>query len=151
MAGAWVVLERTLAYAKERRAFGRPIGRFQVNRHKFATMATDLEASRQLLYDTALAWERGEDPVKEISMVKLHAGLVVNRVMNECLQIFGGYGYATETGIDRAWRDARVLRIGGGTDEVMREVISKTMGTLVTPTPTDVAAAAVVPSSLTST
>src|SRR6266550_6397399 len=125
VAGAWLVFEKTLEYAKERKAFGRPIGRFQVNRHKFATMATQLEAARQLVYDTALAWERGEYPVKEISMVKLYSGLVVNRVMNECLQLFGGYGYATETGIDRAWRDSRLLRIGGGTDEIMREVISK--------------------------
>jgi alkylation response protein AidB-like acyl-CoA dehydrogenase len=128
VAGAWLVFERTLAYAKERKAFGRPIGSFQVNRHKFASMATELEAARQLVYDTALAWERGEYPVKEISMVKLHAGLVVNRVINECLQIFGGYGFATETGIERAWRDARLLRIGGGTDEIMREVISRAMG-----------------------
>ncbi len=128
IAGAQLVFEKTLAYAKERTAFGRPIGSFQVTRHKFATMATELEAARQLTYDTALSWERGEYPVKEISMVKLFGGLVVNRVMNECLQIFGGAGYASETGIDRAWRDARVLRIGGGTDEVMREVISKTMG-----------------------
>jgi citronellyl-CoA dehydrogenase len=128
IAGAWLVFDRTLAYAKERHAFGRPIGRFQVNRHKFATMATELEAARQLLYDTALAWERGEYPVKQISMVKLYSGLVVNRVMNECLQLWGGMGYATETGIERAWRDSRLLRIGGGTDEVMREIISKTMG-----------------------
>ena len=128
IAGGWLVFEKTLAYAKERHAFGRPIGRFQVNRHKFATMATELEAARQLLYDTALAWERGEYPVKQISMVKLYSGLVVNRVMNECLQLWGGMGYATETGIERAWRDSRLLRIGGGTDEVMREIISKTMG-----------------------
>jgi citronellyl-CoA dehydrogenase len=128
VAGAWLVFEKTLQYAKERHAFGRPIGSFQVNRHKLAAMATELEAARQLLYDTALGWEKGQYPVKEISMVKLYSGIVVNRVMNECLQIFGGMGYATDTGIDRAWRDARVLRIGGGTDEVMREVISKTMG-----------------------
>ncbi len=128
VAGAQLVFDRTLAYAKERHAFGRPIGSFQANRHAFAEMATELEAARQLTYDTALAWERGEYPVKQISMVKLHAGLAVNRVMNRCLQLWGAYGYATETGIDRAWRDARVLRIGGGTDEVMREVISKTMG-----------------------
>jgi alkylation response protein AidB-like acyl-CoA dehydrogenase len=128
VAGARLVFERTLEYAKERKAFGGPIGSFQVNRHKFASMATELEAARQLVYDTALAWERGEYPVKQISMVKLHSGLVVNRVINECLQIFGGYGYATETGIERAWRDARLLRIGGGTDEIMREVISRAMG-----------------------
>jgi alkylation response protein AidB-like acyl-CoA dehydrogenase len=128
VAGAWLVFQKTLAYAKERRAFGRPIGTFQVNRHKFAEMATELEAARQLVYDTALAWERGQYPVKEISMVKLYAGQVVNRAMNRCLQLFGGYGYATDVGIDRAWRDSRLLRIGGGTDEVMREVISRSMG-----------------------
>ena len=125
VAGAWLVFERTLQHAKDRHAFGRAIGSFQVNRHQ---MATELEAARQLVYDTAVAWERGEYPVKEISVVKLYAGVVVNRVMNECLQLFGGMGYATQTGIDRAWRDARLLRIGGGTDEIMREVISKAMG-----------------------
>src|SRR5205807_7558579 len=75
VAGAWLVLHKTLEYAKQRQAFGRPIGSFQVNRHKVATMATELEAARQLVYDTALAWERGEYPVKEISMVKLHSGI----------------------------------------------------------------------------
>jgi len=128
VAGAWLVFRRTLEYAGERHAFGRPIGSFQVNRHKFAEMATELEAARQLAYDTALAWERGEYPVAQISMAKLFAGLVVNRVMNTCMQLFGGYGYATQAGIERAWRDARLLRIGAGTDEVMREVIAKTMG-----------------------
>jgi acyl-CoA dehydrogenase len=128
IAGAWVVFEKTLEYAKERHAFGRPIGSFQVNRHRFAEMATELEAARQLTYDTALAWERGEYPVRQISMAKLYGGLVVSRVMNTCMQLFGGMGYASETGIDRAWRDSRVLRIGGGTDEIMREVIAKTMG-----------------------
>jgi alkylation response protein AidB-like acyl-CoA dehydrogenase len=128
VAGAQLVLQATLEYAKQRRAFGRPIGTFQANRHRFATMATELEAARQLTYDTALAWERGEYPVREISMAKLYAGLVANRVVNECLQLFGGHGYASGTGIERAWRDARLIRIGGGTDEVMREVISRTMG-----------------------
>jgi alkylation response protein AidB-like acyl-CoA dehydrogenase len=128
VAGAWLVFDRTLQYAKDRHAFGRPIGSFQANRHRFATMATELEAARRLVYDTAMAWERGEYPVKEISMVKLYSGIVVNRVMNDCLQMFGGMGYATQTGIDRAWRDARLLRIGGGTDEIMREVVSKAMG-----------------------
>ena len=128
IAGAWLMFEGALRYAKERQAFGRPIGSFQVNRHKFAEMATELEAARQLTYDTALAWERGEYPVKQISMTKLYGGLVVSRVMNTCLQIFGGYGYAEGSGVERAWRDTRLLRIGAGTDEVMREVISKTMG-----------------------
>jgi citronellyl-CoA dehydrogenase len=128
IAGAWLVFDKTLEYAKERRAFGRPIGTFQVNRHRFAEMATELEAARQLTYDTALAWEKGEYPVRQISMAKLYAGLVANRVINECMQLFGGHGYASGSGIERAWRDARLIRIGGGTDEVMREVISRTMG-----------------------
>jgi citronellyl-CoA dehydrogenase len=128
VAGAWLVFEKTLAHAKDRMAFGQPIGTFQAIRHLFAEMATELEAARQLCYDTALTLERGEYPVKQISMVKLHAGLVVNRVMNSCLQVFGGSGYASEAGVERAWRDARVLRIGAGADEVMREIIAKTMG-----------------------
>jgi citronellyl-CoA dehydrogenase len=128
IAGAWLVFDKTLEYAKERRAFGRPIGTFQVNRHRFAEMATELEAARQLTYDTALAWEKGEYPVRQISMAKLYAGLVANHVLNECMQLFGGHGYASGSGIERAWRDARLIRIGGGTDEVMREVISRTMG-----------------------
>jgi len=128
VAGAQLVFERTVEYAQGRRAFGKPIGSFQVNRHKFAEMATELEAARQLCYDTALAWEKVEYPVLQSSMAKLYAGLVVNRTMNACLQVFGGDGYATEIGIDRAWRDARLLRIGAGADEVMREVIAKTMG-----------------------
>jgi citronellyl-CoA dehydrogenase len=128
VSGAWLVFQGTLEYAKQREAFGRPIGTFQVNRHRFATMATELEAARQLTYDTALAWERGEYPVQQISMAKLYAGIVANRVINECLQVFGGHGYAAGSGIERAWRDVRLIRIGGGTDEVMREVISRTMG-----------------------
>src|SRR5206468_8743449 len=69
VAGAQLVLEKTVAYAKERHAFGRPIGTFQVQRHAFAEMATELEAARQLTYDTALSWEKGEYPVRQVSEV----------------------------------------------------------------------------------
>jgi alkylation response protein AidB-like acyl-CoA dehydrogenase len=127
IAGAWLALQRTLEYAKERHAFGRPIGSFQAIRHRVAEMATELTAARELLYDTALSWERGEYPVREISMVKLYAGGAVGRAIDACLQIHGGYGYTTEFPIERAWRDMRLLRIGGGTDEVMREVISRSL------------------------
>ncbi|MGH2674821.1 MAG: acyl-CoA dehydrogenase family protein, partial [Actinomycetota bacterium] len=126
VAGAWLAFNKTLEYAKERRAFGRPIGSFQVQRHRFAEMATELTAAQQLVYDVALAWERGEYPVREISMLKLYAALAVNRVINECLQVHGGHGYATGSWVERAWRDARLLRIGAGTDEVMREYIART-------------------------
>jgi alkylation response protein AidB-like acyl-CoA dehydrogenase len=128
VAGAQLAMDRTLEYAKERRAFGRPIGSFQVNRHKFAEMATEIEAARQLTYDTALAWERGEYPVKQISMAKLFGGVVVSRVMNTCVQLHGGAGYSADAWVERAWRDSRLLRIGGGTDEVMREIISRAIG-----------------------
>jgi alkylation response protein AidB-like acyl-CoA dehydrogenase len=126
LAGAWLAFHRTLEYASERRAFGRPIGSFQVQRHRFAEMATDLTAAQHLLYDVVLDWERGAYPVRETSMLKLHAGIVVNRVMNACLQIHGAAGYAAGSWVERAWRDARLLRIGAGTDEIMREVISRT-------------------------
>ena len=128
VAGAWLVFERTLEHATQRSAFGRPIGSFQANRHRFAEMATELTAAQQLCYDAALAWEQGRYPVQEISMAKLYAGLAVNRVTNACLQLWGGAGYMADGGIERAWRDVRLLRIGAGTDEVMREVISRLMG-----------------------
>ena len=128
IAGAQAVLDKTIEYCLDRTAFGKPIGKFQVNRHAIAEMATELEAARNLTYDVAIRWERGEYPVKEISMVKLYGGMVVNRVMNRCMQLFGGMGYSEEHFVERAWRDARLIRIGGGTDEVMREVISKAMG-----------------------
>jgi alkylation response protein AidB-like acyl-CoA dehydrogenase len=128
VAGATLAFETTLEYAKERYAFGRPIAKFQALRHRFAEMATELEAARQMTYDVALAWERGEYPVKEISMLKLYAGLAVNRVMDACLQIHGGAGYSADAWVARGWRDARLLRIGAGTDEVMREVVAKAMG-----------------------
>jgi citronellyl-CoA dehydrogenase len=128
VAGAWLVFEHTVAYAKGRWGSGWATGGFDSRRQRFAEMATELEAARQLGYDTALSWEKGEYPVRQISMAKLYAAVVVNRVINECLQVFGADGWATEIGIDRAWRDARLMRIGAGADEVMREVIAKTMG-----------------------
>jgi alkylation response protein AidB-like acyl-CoA dehydrogenase len=128
VAGASLALQRTIEYCKERQAFGKPIGSFQVNRHRIAELMTKLEASRQLVYDTALAWERGEYPVRQISMAKLYAGIVAGEVINECMQLHGGMGYSTDLWVERAWRDSRLIRIGGGTDEVMREVISKTAG-----------------------
>jgi len=128
IAGATLVLERCIAYAKERHTFGKPIAKHQVIAHKLAAMATEVEAARALVYEAAWAYGKGDYPVKEISMAKLYGGIVANRVMNEAMQIFGGLGYSTELPIERAWRDARLIRIGGGTDEIMREVIAKLMG-----------------------
>src|SRR6476619_403543 len=128
VAGAQRCMDRTLQYAKERTAFGRPIGRFQAIRHKFADMATKIEAGRQMVYTTAWRFANGEYPVREISMAKLYTARMACEVIDECLQIHGGAGYMKEYGIERAWRDMRLNRIGAGTDEIMLEVIGRSYG-----------------------
>jgi alkylation response protein AidB-like acyl-CoA dehydrogenase len=128
VAGAQRVFEKTLQFAQERHAFGRPIGKFQVTRHKFAEMATKIESARQMVYTTAWRFHNGEYPVREISMAKLHASRVAVEVADECIQIHGGAGYMTEYGIERVWRDLRLNRIGAGTDEVMLDVIGRSYG-----------------------
>jgi len=128
VSGAQRVFERTLVYAKERTAFGRAIGNFQVIRHKFAEMATKIETARQMVYMTAWRQQNGDYPVREISMAKLYASRIACEVADECLQIHGGAGYMREYGIERAWRDLRLNRIGAGTDEIMLEVIGRSYG-----------------------
>jgi alkylation response protein AidB-like acyl-CoA dehydrogenase len=128
VAGAQHVFDRTLQYAKERTAFGRPIGNFQVIRHKFAEMATKIETARQMVYTTAWRFQHGEYPVREISMAKLYASRISVEVADECIQIHGGNGYMKEYGIERSWRDLRLNRIGAGTDEVMLDVIGRSFG-----------------------
>jgi alkylation response protein AidB-like acyl-CoA dehydrogenase len=118
-------LEETIAYARERETFGRPIAQHQVIAHRLADAATELEAARALLYTTAWQVTTGEYPVVEISMCKKYCAQVQNRVVDTCVQVWGGAGYLEETGIPRAFRDARLQRIGGGTDEIMNDVISK--------------------------
>jgi alkylation response protein AidB-like acyl-CoA dehydrogenase len=127
-ASAQAVFDKTLEYATERQAFGRPIGKFQVTRHKFAEMATKIESSRQLTYTTAWRFANGEYPVREISMAKLYASRIACEVADECLQIHGGAGYMKEYGVERVWRDLRLNRIGAGTDEIMLDVIGRSYG-----------------------
>ena len=128
VAGAQHVFDRTLQYGKERTAFGRPVGRFQAIRHKFAEMATKIETARQMVYTTAWRFQNGEYPVREITMAKLYAARVACEVADECIQIHGGNGYMKEYGIERSWRDLRLNRIGAGTDEIMLEVIGRSYG-----------------------
>jgi alkylation response protein AidB-like acyl-CoA dehydrogenase len=128
VAAAQRVFDQTLVYAQERHAFGRPISKFQVTRHKFAEMATKLEAARQLVYTTAWRFANGEYPVREISMAKLYASRIAVEVADECLQIHGGAGYMQEYGVERVWRDLRLNRIGAGTDEIMLDVIGRSYG-----------------------
>jgi alkylation response protein AidB-like acyl-CoA dehydrogenase len=128
VAAAQRLFNRTLEYARERTAFGRPIGGFQVTRHKFAEMATKIEAARQMTYTTAWRFMNGEYPVREISMAKVFSARVAVEVADECIQIHGGAGYMREYGIERVWRDMRLNRIGAGTDEIMLEVIGRSYG-----------------------
>ncbi|MHB8509305.1 MAG: acyl-CoA dehydrogenase family protein [Candidatus Dormibacteria bacterium] len=128
VAGAQATFERALAYAKERHAFGKPIGKQQVIKHMLAEMATRIEVAREMTYSTAWKWDRGEYPVKEISMAKLFAGIVAHETADQALQIFGGAGYMSDNPVQRAWRDSRLIRIGAGTDEIMREIIGKALG-----------------------
>ena len=87
-------------------------------------MATEIEAARNLVYYTAWKFDQGEVPLKEASMVKLFCAQMAFRVTDEALQIFGGYGYMMENPIQRYWRDIRLARIGGGTDEIQKEIIA---------------------------
>jgi acyl-CoA dehydrogenase len=120
--------DRTLEYARERRAFGKPIGSHQAIRHKFAQMATTIEAGRDLTYHALRLFVAGEDAVREVTMAKLATQRAAFDVADTCLQIHGGAGYMKEYGIERAARDSRLGPIGGGTDEIMKEILGKSLG-----------------------
>jgi citronellyl-CoA dehydrogenase len=122
------ILDETIAYAKQRKTFGVPIAGHQVIAHKLADAATDLAAARALTYDTVWRLQQGDYPVAEISMAKKCAAQMFNRVADTCLQVHGGAGYMHEYPVSRAFRDARLQRIGAGTDEIMNEVIAKRLG-----------------------
>ena len=128
VAGAQLCLDETIQYTQDRSAFGRPILKFQVWRHTFAELATQIEAARWLSYRAVDLYNRKEEAVKEITMAKLFAGELAIKVADRCLQAHGGYGYAEEFPIARYYRDVRLITIGGGTSEVMKEIISKRLG-----------------------
>ncbi|MDI2145737.1 MULTISPECIES: acyl-CoA dehydrogenase family protein [unclassified Pseudomonas] len=125
---AQLALEESLKWAKEREAFGKPIGKFQVIKHRLAEMATALEVSREFTYRQAAKMAAGQGVIKEISMAKNFATDTSDRITTEAVQILGGLGYMRESLVERLYRDNRILSIGGGTREVMNEIISKQMG-----------------------
>ena len=124
---AQMALEEAQNYAKNREAFGRPIEKFQVTRHKLVDMATLVEISREYTYRVAARIDAGVNQIKEVSMAKNFACSVCDKVTYEAVQIFGGYGYMRGYLVERLWRDGRILSIGGGTTEIMKEIISKLM------------------------
>jgi acyl-CoA dehydrogenase len=124
---AQLALEAAIDYAKERNAFGRPIMGFQVTRHKLVDMATLVEVSREFAYRVAAKIDSGLEQIKEISMAKNFACQVSDKVTYDAVQVFGGYGYMRGHLVERLFRDNRILSIGGGTTEIMKEIISKLM------------------------
>ncbi|MEA2360318.1 MAG: short-chain 2-methylacyl-CoA dehydrogenase [Solirubrobacteraceae bacterium] len=121
-------LDQALAYAKERRAFGRPISKFQAIQGKLADMATEIEAARLLTYKAALLKDRGESFTLTAAQAKLKTGRLAVRATEEAVQIHGGYGYIEEYPVCRYYRDAKILTIGEGTDEVQQMVIARALG-----------------------
>lgn len=121
---AQLALEASLKYVREREAFGRKLSGFQVTRHKLVDMATLVEASKAFTYRVAARIDAGENQIKEISMAKNFACMVSDKVTYDAVQLFGGAGYMRGTAVERLYRDNRILSIGGGTTEIMKEIIS---------------------------
>jgi short-chain 2-methylacyl-CoA dehydrogenase len=126
--GSQGAFEAALNYSKERKQFGRPIGKFQVNAFKLANMATEIEASRNLLYKACWLKDNGKSFGKEAAMAKLYSSEVMKRVTHEAVQIYGGYGLMEEYPVAKFYRDQRLLEIGEGTSEIQRLVIARKLG-----------------------
>jgi acyl-CoA dehydrogenase len=127
-ATAELALAEALAYARSRQAFGRPLAGFQVTRHKLADMATRVTAAKTMVYQVARRFDAGDPCVQEVAMAKNIASETAVAVTYDAVQLFGGMGYMRETLVERLSRDARLLPIGGGTQEIMKEIIAKSMG-----------------------
>ena len=128
LGGAQGAFEKAMRYSHERIQFGRPIVKFQVNAFKLADMATEIEAGRALLYRACWLKDHGKSFSKEAAMAKLYCSELMGRVVNQAVQIFGGYGLMEEYGIARFYRDQKLLDIGEGTSEIQRLVISRLIG-----------------------
>jgi acyl-CoA dehydrogenase len=122
---AW---EKTAEFARERNTFGRPLSGHQTIRHKLADMATSVYTCRCVTYDALRRFVAGEEPMREVTMAKLLTQRASFELMDECLQIHGGAGYMREYWVERAVRDARLGPIGGGSDEIMREILGRILG-----------------------
>ncbi len=123
-----VAWERTAGFARERQAFGRPLSGHQVIRHRLVDLAASAYAARCVTYDALRRFVAGEDPLREVTMAKLLTQRASFELMDACLQIHGGAGYMREYWVERAARDARLGPIGGGSDEIMREILGRVLG-----------------------
>jgi alkylation response protein AidB-like acyl-CoA dehydrogenase len=128
VSAARAVFDETLGYVKERQAFGQPIGSFQNSRFRMAEMATEIEIAQSFVDRCVLALNAGELTAEEASMAKWWCTELQGRVADACVQLHGGYGYMTEYPVARAYADARITRIYGGTTEIMKEIIGRSLG-----------------------
>ena len=122
------MFEVTLEYCRERKAFGKPIGTFQANRFKLAEMKTELEIGQVLVDQQTLALNRGELTAEDAAMAKWWCTELQTRVADNCVQLHGGYGYMMEYPIARMFLDSRIQTIYGGTTEIMKEIIGRSLG-----------------------
>jgi acyl-CoA dehydrogenase len=119
-------LAAATAYARDREVFGVPLISLQATRHRLAALSVELEAARLLTYRAAARLDTDHPEAgRSVAMAKYHAAIAANRIVDECVQLFGGSGFLEETPVARHFRDARVLRIGGGTDEIQLEILAK--------------------------
>jgi acyl-CoA dehydrogenase len=121
-------MDTTIRYASEREAFGRSISRFQAVRHKVAEMAVRYEVGRAMSLNALRLFCSGQDALREVTLAKLYTQRAAVEVADDAVQIHGGYGYMREYRVERALRDARLGPIGGGTDEVMKEIVGRGLG-----------------------
>src|SRR6202012_1088770 len=120
--------EETPAYVRQRQAFGRPIGTFQHNRFLLAEMQTEIDAGRAFVDQCVMGHVAGELTAVDAAKAKWWTAHVQNRVLDHCVQLFGGYGFMDEYRVARFWADARVSKIWGGTNEIMKDLIGRSMG-----------------------
>jgi alkylation response protein AidB-like acyl-CoA dehydrogenase len=128
VAAARAAFGQTLAYVKERQAFGQPIGSFQNSRFRMAEMLTEIEVAQAFVDRSVLALNAGELTAEDASMAKWWCTELQGRVVDTCVQLHGGYGYMAEYPVARAYADARITRIYGGTTEIMKEIIGRSLG-----------------------
>ncbi len=129
VAGMQKAIREAVEYGNDRKAFNKPIAKFQVWRHKLVEHLTAVEAARRLTYHAVDKFSKKPlESTREITMAKLFAGDLAQRVIYDCMQMYGGFGYTTEYNIGRAWTDVRLITIGGGTSEIMKEILIKLEG-----------------------
>lgn len=128
IAAAEIALEWTVAYCQQRTAFGRPIGKFQNSRFKLAEMKTEIEIGRTFVDHCISLHNRGDSSVEQAAMAKWWTTDLQVRVIDQCLQLHGGYGYMMEYPIAKAYIDSRAQKIYGGSNEIMKEIIGRAMG-----------------------